>query len=72
MGHRILQKNVSPMTARTTSYIFARKEVPDSQDPPGRSVHGIVILVANVYVHTIGLSADCSDEPWPCKEWHMS
>src|SRR5215216_3506170 len=38
--------------------------LPDSRDPPGRSVRSVVILVANVYVHTIGLSAGCSDEPW--------
>ena len=30
------------------SYIFAGKEVPDSRDPPGRSVRSVVILVANV------------------------
>ena len=37
-----------------TSYIFARNEVPDSQDPPCRSVRSVVILVANMYVHTGG------------------
>ena len=37
---------------RARLYIFAHKEVPDSRDPPGRSVRSIVILVANVYVHT--------------------
>ena len=28
------------------------RKLPDSQDPPGRSIRSIVILVANVYVHT--------------------
>ena len=35
-----------------TSYIFARKKVPDSRDPSGRSVRSIVILVVNMYVYT--------------------
>ena len=46
------EKNVSPCLLGPTSYIFARKEVPDSRDPPGRSVRSVVILVTNVYVHT--------------------
>ena len=45
-------KRFAPLTAGTTSYIFAGKEVPDSRDPPGRSARSVVILVANVYVHT--------------------
>ena len=43
-----------------TSYIFISKEVPDSRDPPSRSVRSIVILVANVYVHTGGVWNDYS------------
>ena len=65
------KKTFSPGLLGPTSYIFARKEVPDSRDPPGRSIHSIVILVANVYVHTIGLSAGYNDEAWLCKEGHM-
>ena len=47
-GH---EKNISPRLLGPTNYIFARKEVPDSRDPPGQSVCSIVILVVNVYVH---------------------
>ena len=45
------EKNMPPADLSDPPAIFAGKEVPDSQDPPGRSVHSIVILVANVYVH---------------------
>ena len=49
----VREKNDSPpRLLGPTSYIFARKEVPDSRDPRGRSVRSVVILVANVYVHT--------------------
>ena len=43
---------IRPWLLGPTSYIFARKEVPDNRDPPGQSVHSVVILVANMYVHT--------------------
>ena len=45
------KKRFAPLTAGTHSYIFVGKEVPDSRDPPGRSIRRVVILVANVYVH---------------------
>ena len=47
--HELLFIHRQPPPA-STGYIFARKEVPDSRDPPGRSVCSVVILVANVYV----------------------
>ena len=51
-GPPYFMKKHSPCLLGPTSYIFARKEVPASQDPPGRSVRSVVILVANVYVYT--------------------
>ena len=46
------KKRFAPLLLAPTSYIFARKQVPDSRDPPGPSERSVVILAANVYVHT--------------------
>ena len=48
---RANKKRFAPLTAGTHQ-LHLRMQVPDSRDPPGRSVRSVVILVANVYVHT--------------------
>ncbi len=50
-GPLYFMKKHFPLTAGTHQ-LHLRTQVPDSRDPPGRSMRSVAILVANVYIHT--------------------